>query len=55
MAINKEIIDELLSHYENPEDLLGEGGIYKELKKARWIQISSATPIDFASASRGVR
>ena len=34
MAIKKEIIDELLSNYENPEDLLGEGGIFKELKKA---------------------
>ena len=34
MAIKKEIIDEILSNYKNPEDLLGEGGIFKELKKA---------------------
>ncbi len=34
MAIKKKIIDELLSNYENPEDLLGEGGIFKKLKKA---------------------
>jgi putative transposase len=34
MAIKQEIIDELLSNYKNPEDLLGEGGLFKELKKA---------------------
>ena len=34
MAIKKEIIDELLSNYEHPEDLLGEEGLFKELKKA---------------------
>ncbi len=34
MAIKQELIDELLSDYRNPEDLLGEGGIFKELKKA---------------------
>jgi len=34
MAIKKEIIDDLLSNYKNPEDLFGEGGIFKELKKA---------------------
>ena len=34
MAIKQEIIDELLSDYKNPEDLLGEEGIFKELKKA---------------------
>jgi len=34
MAIKQELIDELLSDYQNPEDLLGEGGIFKELKKA---------------------
>ncbi|MCP4295609.1 MAG: transposase [Proteobacteria bacterium] len=34
MAIKQDIIDELLSEYKNPEDLLGEGGIFKELKKA---------------------
>ena len=34
MVIKAEIIDELLSDYNDPEDLLGEGGIFKELKKA---------------------
>ena len=34
MAIKQEIIDELLSDYKNPEYPLGEGGIFKELKKA---------------------
>ncbi len=34
MAIKQEIIDELLSDYKNPEDLLGDGGFFKELKKA---------------------
>ncbi len=34
MAIKKEVIDELLSDYKNPEDLLGDKGIFKELKKA---------------------
>ena len=34
MVIKAEIIDELLSDYTDPEDLLGEGGLFKELKKA---------------------
>ena len=34
MAIKQEILDELLSGYEKPEDLLGEEGLLKELKKA---------------------
>ncbi|MCK4866730.1 MAG: IS256 family transposase [Alphaproteobacteria bacterium] len=34
MAIKQELIDELLAGYKNPEDLLGEGGIFRELKKA---------------------
>ncbi|HDO52458.1 MAG TPA: IS256 family transposase [Rhizobiales bacterium] len=34
MAIKQELIDDLLSEYKVPEDLLGEGGIFKELKKA---------------------
>ena len=34
MAIKKEILDELLSTYSGPEDLLGEGGLLKQLKKA---------------------
>jgi len=34
MAIKQEIIDELLANYKNPEDLLGDDGIFKQLKKA---------------------
>jgi putative transposase len=34
MAIKQEIIDELLSNYKKPEDLLGDDGIMRQLKKA---------------------
>jgi len=34
MAIKQEIIDELLANYQKPEDLLGDNGIFKQLKKA---------------------
>ena len=34
MAFRPEILDELLKGYENPQDLLGEGGILKQLTKA---------------------
>ncbi len=34
MTFRPEILDELLKGYENPEDLLGEGGILKQLTKA---------------------
>jgi putative transposase len=34
MAIKPEHLDELLSGYEKPEDLLGEDGLFKQLKKA---------------------
>lgn len=33
MAIDPKIIDELLKSYKKPEDLLGDNGIFKELKK----------------------
>ena len=33
MAINKELIAELLKEYKNPEDILGENGILKQLTK----------------------
>ena len=33
MAISDRLLDELLSDYENPEDLLGEGGLLKELTR----------------------
>ena len=34
MTIRKEILDELIRDYKNPEDLLGENGLLKELTKA---------------------
>jgi transposase-like protein len=34
MPIKPEHLDKLLAGYENPEDLLGEGGLFKQLKKA---------------------
>jgi transposase-like protein len=33
-TIRSELLDELLSGYERPEDLLGEEGLFKQLKKA---------------------
>lgn len=33
MAIKQEVIDGLLKGYEKPEDLLGEEGLFKQLKK----------------------
>ena len=34
MAIKDELLEQLLEGYEKPEDLLGEGGIFQELKRA---------------------
>ncbi len=34
MTIRKEILDELIRDYKNPEDLLGENGVLKQLTKA---------------------
>jgi putative transposase len=34
MTFRAELIDELLKDYRNPEDLMGEGGIFKQLSKA---------------------
>lgn len=34
MTFQPELLDELLKGYQNPEDLLGEGGILKQLTKA---------------------
>jgi putative transposase len=34
MTIRRELIDELLKDYENPQDILGEGGLLKELTRA---------------------
>jgi hypothetical protein len=34
MTFRPELIDELLKKYRNPEDLMGEGGIFKQLTKS---------------------
>jgi hypothetical protein len=34
MTIKKEVLDELMAGYEKPEDLLGDEGLFKHLKKA---------------------
>jgi putative transposase len=34
MTFRPELIEELLKDYKNPEDLMSEGGILKELTKA---------------------
>src|SRR5215469_2438525 len=34
MTIRRELLDELLQDYERPQDILGEGGLLKELTKA---------------------
>ena len=34
MAIRKDLLDELLNDYKNPEDLIGDSGILKQLTKA---------------------
>jgi putative transposase len=34
MTIRRELIDELLKEYETPQDIVGEGGLLKELTKA---------------------
>jgi putative transposase len=34
MALNDEMLDELLKDYQKPEDLIGENGLLKQLTKA---------------------
>ena len=53
MAIKQDIIDELLTDYKTPEDLLGEGGIFKELKKALLERALSAELSDHLGYEKG--
>jgi hypothetical protein len=39
MVIKAEIIDELLSDYTDPEDLLGDGGLFKERQPNGWMNL----------------
>jgi putative transposase len=45
MTFRRELIDELLKEYRNPEDLMGEGGIFKQLTKAL-VERCLATELD---------
>ena len=49
MTFRPELIDELLKEYRSPEDLLGAGGIFKQLTKAlieRCLTAKLATHLD---------
>jgi putative transposase len=50
MAIDKEILDQLLPKYEKPEDLLGENGLLRQLTKAlmeRALEAEMATHLGY--------
>lgn len=42
MEIRKEILDELIKDYKNPEGLIGENGILKQLTKALLVRAMEA-------------
>lgn len=55
MEIKKEILDELIKDYKNPEDLLGENGLLKQLTKAlleRAMQVELTRELGFAKDDR---
>ena len=54
MTISRELLDELLSGVERPEDLLGDKGLMKELK-VRLMESSSFAKTSFAHAIRSSR
>ncbi|MEO1671073.1 MAG: hypothetical protein AAFR77_09870 [Cyanobacteria bacterium J06631_2] len=43
MTFRPELIEELLKDYQNPEDLMGESGILKQLTKALILLANSKT------------
>src|ERR1700722_10870847 len=50
MAIDKELLDQLLPNYKNPEDLLGENGLLRQLTKAlmeRALEAEMATHLGY--------
>ena len=51
MAITQGVIDELLKDYEKPEDLLGDGGLLRKLRKA----LIGASAGSGADAALGLR
>lgn len=55
MPIRRELIDELLKDYENPQDILGEDGLLKELSKAvieRALEAELDTQLGYRKHSR---
>jgi putative transposase len=50
MAIDKELLDQLLPNYKNPEDLIGENGLLRQLTKAlmeRALEAEMATRLGY--------
>src|SRR6267154_1055551 len=54
-AIRDEIIEELLEGYSSPEDLLGEEGLFKELKKRLLERALGAELSELLDTRRGTR
>jgi len=46
MAIDNKLIDQLLTHYKKPEDIIGENGLLKELTKAILERVLQAAMTD---------
>jgi putative transposase len=46
LTIRTELLDELIKDYKNPEDLLGENGLLKQLTKALSERAMNAEPND---------
>ena len=56
MTIRRELIDELLKEYKSPQEILGEGGLLKDLTKAvieRCLQTEEVSPTLISSADMG--
>jgi putative transposase len=54
-TLRPELLDELLSHYEKPEDLLGEEGLFKPLKKALLERALGAELGEHLAMRKGIR
>ncbi len=55
MTIRRELINELLNGYEQPQDILGEGGLLKDLTKAvieRCLETELATHLGYSKHAR---
>jgi len=58
MTLRKEILDELIRDYKNPEDLLGENGLLKQLTKVlleRAMNAELAHELGFEKNDKAVR